>query len=66
MLIKKDEKLQIRVDSELLERFKNMANERGVHASLILRHIMSHACKEHEESMRKKREYEKKQAEKRK
>lgn len=48
----KTERFEVRLPTELLERFRQMSDERGVTASMMVRHIMNHACKEHESAVR--------------
>jgi len=64
MIKKKSELLQIRLEPELLSRFKSMSEEHSVHVSLLLRDIMLQACEHYEESKRRKLEFEKRKAEK--
>lgn len=57
MITKKSELFQIRIEPELLKRFKTMSENRGVHSSLLLRHLMLQACEQYEESTRRKVEH---------
>lgn len=66
MLTKKAEKLQIRIESELLQRLKSMSHRNGVHVSVMLRHILNSACRQHEDSLARKDAWRQKQLEKKK
>lgn len=66
MLTKKAEKLQIRIEPELLQRLKAMSHRSGVHVSVMLRRILSDACRQHEDSLARKEAWRQKQLEKRK
>jgi hypothetical protein len=44
----KSEVLQIRVDTELLQRYKKYASDEGLHVSIAIRRYMKHACDQHE------------------
>jgi len=64
MLEKKTEVLQIRIETELLERFKKMADERGCKVSVLLRYYMNEICTQYEVTKFRKEQYQKQQAEK--
>ena len=64
MLKRKSDLLQIRLEPELLSQFKAMSEERGVHVSLMLRHLMSQSCEQYAESKRRKAEHFNRKAEK--
>jgi antitoxin component of RelBE/YafQ-DinJ toxin-antitoxin module len=65
MLTKKTEVLQIRIETELLNRFKKMADERGAKVSVLLRYYMNEICTQYEVTKLRKVQYQKQQAEKR-
>lgn len=46
MIKKKTQVLQIRVDEELLLRYKKFAEYQGVHISVALRHAMLQSCEQ--------------------
>lgn len=64
MIQKKSELFQIRLEAELLSQFKAMSDERGVHASSMLRYLMSQACDQYAEQKQKKTEFQQRKAEK--
>ena len=63
MLKKKEQVLQIRLDTELLGRFKAMAEHHGVSVSVMLRHSMESLCSNFEAAQLRKAEYAKSQQE---
>jgi antitoxin component of RelBE/YafQ-DinJ toxin-antitoxin module len=55
MTITKDKVLQIRLDSELLRRYKHYADTQGLHISIAIRQQMMRVCDhfEHQEARSK-------------
>lgn len=59
MLKKKTEVLQIRLETELLNRYKTMAEAQGYAVSVIIRSYMKNACDSYEKSLSQQREMQK-------
>lgn len=57
MLAKKEKLLQIRVQEELLARFKKLAESQGATSSAYLRFLMEKSCERYEDSLRAKAEH---------
>jgi hypothetical protein len=53
MKTKKTELIQIRVEPELLGRFKNMCEKRELELSALLRHLMKCECKDFDEYLKR-------------
>lgn len=64
MLIKKTEVLQIRLESELLQRFRTVCDEMNVSVSPFLRYQMLKICDSYDEQKRRKQDYLLKQSDK--
>lgn len=57
MIKRKSELLQIRLETELLERFKAMAEHESVTVSDLLRNVMNHVCTNFETAQWRKSEH---------
>lgn len=57
MIKRKTEVLQIRLETELLNRFKVMADHQGVTVSDLLRNVMNHVCTNFETAQWRKSEH---------